>query len=85
MSQFNAAQAGKTELFEKAADNFATLAKTYPKGQFAAEALFYQAECFYHRNKLAEAVPLYAQLAKAHPQSKLVPDAFTPRASLSRR
>lgn len=76
LSQFYDAQAGKPELFEKAGNNFATLSKTYPKGQFAADALFYQAECFYHRDKLPEAVALYGQLAKAHPQNKLVADAL---------
>jgi TolA-binding protein len=76
LSQYSQALKGKPELFERARQSFAALAAAYPKGERLADALFYQGECYYSQDKLAEAIGLYSQVAKAAPKSPLVAEAL---------
>jgi TolA-binding protein len=76
LAHYSQAQGGKPEQYVQADRAFAALLAKYPKGQFAAEALYYQGESKYARDQLAEAVALYGRLVKEFPKSKLVPDAL---------
>ena len=76
VSQFTAAQEGKTQAYPLAAATFATLATKFPKGKYAAQALYYQGECLYAQDKKAEAVGMYERLASRFPNDALVPDAL---------
>jgi TolA-binding protein len=76
LAHYSQAQAGQPEAYDRAAAAFAALVTKFPKGQFAAEALYYQGESKFAGNQPAEAAALYARLVKEFPKSKLVPDAL---------
>ncbi len=47
------------ESYEKAAEQFRKQAVEFPQGNLAVDASFMQAECFFKRDKFAEALPMY--------------------------
>lgn len=67
MAQYNLALSGKAEMYDAAAATFNALAAKYPQGQHLPEAVYYEGECLYNRDKKKEAAEKYAQLIKDHP------------------
>ena len=53
------------ESYEKAADEFRKQSQDFPEGSLAVDAKFMQAECFFKRDKFAEALPLYEVAKKS--------------------
>ncbi|ADB17546.1 Tetratricopeptide TPR_2 repeat protein [Pirellula staleyi DSM 6068] len=67
--QYSLGQAGKAEMFGKAATSYAKLAKDFPKSKFVEESLFYQGESLYSAGKKGESLAPYEQLIKDFPKS----------------
>ncbi len=67
LTQYNIAQSGKPDVYDKAAATFHTLADKYPNGKHVAEAIFFGGECLYHRGKKKEAAKKYAEVVEKHP------------------
>jgi TolA-binding protein len=76
MAYYAAAQAGKAELHDKAAEAFAQLAQKSPDKPQVPQALFFRGEALYARDKKAEAVEAYKQLVEKHPAAPQRPDAL---------
>jgi TolA-binding protein len=68
LTQYNMALSGKAEMYDAAAVTFRTLATKYPKGNHVPEAIYYQGECYYNRNKKKEAAEQYARLIRDYPR-----------------
>ncbi len=51
--------------YEQAAEQFRKQAQEFPQGTLAVDASFMQAECFFKRDKFAEALPLYEVAKKS--------------------
>jgi TolA-binding protein len=76
VTQYNLAQAGKPELYDKAAQTLETLATKFPESKYIPDSLFYRGECFYMRQKGKEAVGLYQKLVDEHPKHRFRADAL---------
>jgi TolA-binding protein len=76
MAYYAAAQAGKAELHDKAAEAFAQLVQKFPDKPQVPQALFFRGEALYARDKKAEAVEAYKQLVEKHPAAPQRPDAL---------
>jgi len=74
--QYCQAEAGDKELFKQAAATFDKLAKDFPQGTFADQALFYQGEALYALGERKDAAMAYGRLATGHPKSRFHPDAL---------
>ncbi len=68
LTQYNMALSGKPKMYDAAAATFATLASKFPKGRHVPEAIYYQAECLYNRDKKKEAAAKYAQVIQDYPR-----------------
>ena len=53
------------ESYEKAAAQFRKQAESFPQGTLAVDASFMEAECFFKRDKFAEALPMYEVARKS--------------------
>ena len=62
--------------YAKAATTFAELAAKFPKGKYAAEAIFQQGEAEYQQGNKQEAIAAYVRLIKAHPEASQRPEAL---------
>jgi TolA-binding protein len=71
LTQYNMALSGKAEMYDAAAGTFRTLATKYPQSKHLPEAIYYQGECLYNRNKKKEAAQQYARLIQDYPQHAL--------------
>jgi len=72
LAQYNIALSGKAEMYDAAAVTFGSLAAKYPKSKHVPEAVYYQGECFYHRDKKKEAAERYARLIQDYPRHAMV-------------
>ena len=70
------AQAGKTDLYAKAADAFGQLITQFPKSPQVAEALYYRGESLYAQGKKDDAAQAWSQLVSGYPQSPMRPRAL---------
>jgi len=66
----------KPEAYVKAATEFDTMLKKYPKSMFAPQACYFQGESFYAAQKLKEAATSYLVLISNYASSPLLPDAL---------
>ena len=76
LANYIAGQQGKAEQFDAAAAAFAAFVEKFPKSERAAEALFYQGESLYARQKKADAAKLYEAALAKKPGEKLAADAL---------
>ncbi len=76
MAYYAAAQAGKSELHDKAAATFATLVDKFPDKPQVPQALFFRGEALYARDKKADAVATYQRLVEKYPTAPQRPDAL---------
>ena len=76
VTQYTMAQDGKPELFDAATKTFQALMAKSPQGRYAADTLFYQAECFYLQGKKQEAAQAYRQFVTNYPNHKYHADAL---------
>lgn len=76
LSYYAAAQAGKTELHDKAAETFDELIERFPNSGQLAQAWFYRGEALYARGKKEDAVRSYQQLVEKYKTAGQRPDAL---------
>lgn len=76
VTQYTMAQDGKPDLFDAATKTFQALMAKSPQGRYAADTLFYQAECFYLQGKKQEAAQAYRQFVTNYPNHKYHADAL---------
>lgn len=76
LAQYSIAQAGKPEAYDDAIKTFAALAAKFPKSKELAQALYYQGEALYARDKKQAAAKAYAKLIDEHPDSPRRGDAL---------
>lgn len=62
--------------YDAAQRSFADLLKNYPKHTQAAEAQYYLAECYFHRNQFADAALAYDTVIQKYPKSSSAPGAY---------
>jgi len=75
-AQYSQGQQGKKDASKAAAATFASFREKYPESQFAAGALYLQAEAQYALDNREEAAKLYEQFLEQYPEDKLAPDAL---------
>ncbi|MHC4176964.1 MAG: tetratricopeptide repeat protein, partial [Planctomycetota bacterium] len=71
LTQFNIALSGKAAMYDAAAVTFNNLANKYPNGKHVPEAIYYEGECLYNRNKKKEAAGRYSRLIQDYPRHDL--------------
>ncbi|MCE9606546.1 MAG: tetratricopeptide repeat protein [Planctomycetia bacterium] len=76
MAQFNAAQAGKAELFAAAEKTLAALLTSHPTGKHLPQTVYFEAEALYAQNKKAPAADLYRRFVTEFAADPLLPDAL---------
>lgn len=76
LAQYNAAVGGQTELYGKAAENLATVLKSFPQSKEVTQAAFYRGEALYALGNKAEAAKLYAEVVEKHAKDPLMPEAL---------
>ncbi|MGH7137514.1 MAG: tetratricopeptide repeat protein, partial [Pirellulales bacterium] len=76
LAQYNAAAGGQTDLYAKAAENLATVLKSFPQSKEVTQAAFYRGEALYALGDKAEAAKLYAEVVEKHAKDPLVPEAL---------
>jgi TolA-binding protein len=76
MAFYAAGQAGKPELYEKAATTFAALVQKFPKSDQIPQALFFEGESRYAQGNKEAAIKSYRELTEKYPKSQERPQAL---------
>ncbi len=76
MAYYAAAQAGKVEMHDKAAETLAALLEKFPDKPQVPQALYFRGEALYAHDKKADAVAAYQRLVEKHPTAPQRPDAL---------
>jgi cellulose synthase operon protein C len=76
LAQLASAQAGKREMYARAAGTFQDLVAKHPQGDHIGAALYCLGESLRGQGKKTEAMELYSQLVEKYPRHKFAPDAL---------